>query len=122
MEADELTAHTSSRASGDSSNSPFGQRQQPPQRILQRGRRSLEKLTPAQRQKAREEETSALKAKLVEKNMTREWRSGDVYAPHDLSASEMKKWRKRFPPSTDAFDALSLNPLSEYKVGLLRFF
>jgi len=51
----------------------------------------------------------------MDKNFTREWKSGDVYAPHDLSAAEARKWRKRNKPTVDAFDALSLNPIDFYK-------
>lgn len=54
----------------------------------------------------------------MDKNFTREWQKGDIYAPHDLSAAEARKWRKRYPPTVDAFDALSLNPLDFYKVRL----
>lgn len=43
--------------------------------------------------------------------------AGDIYAPHDLSASEMKKWTKRQSPPTDAFDTLNMNPLDQYKVS-----
>jgi len=39
-----------------------------------------------------------------------------VYAPHDLSPEEMKKWKKRKSPTMDAFDALGINPLDQYKV------
>ncbi|KAI9787527.1 MAG: hypothetical protein M1839_000057 [Geoglossum umbratile] len=52
----------------------------------------------------------------LEKMMTRRWVPGDVYAPHDLSPAEMKKWRIRANPSRDVFDALSINPIDEYKV------
>ncbi|KAL2435394.1 hypothetical protein ABEF95_015939 [Exophiala dermatitidis] len=51
----------------------------------------------------------------ISRNLTRNWKVGDVYAPHDLSAAEARKWRKRHRPTTDAFDALSINPLSLYK-------
>lgn len=62
----------------------------------------------------REEQTEEVKA--LEKNFTRDWKVGDVYAPHDLSAAEARKWRARKAPTTDAFDALSINPLNLYKV------
>lgn len=52
----------------------------------------------------------------MEKNFTRDWKAGDVYAPHDLSAAEARKWKVKKAPDTDAFDALSLNPLDLYKV------
>lgn len=52
----------------------------------------------------------------LQKLMTRRWKAGDVYAPHDLSPQEMKKWRMRQPRDRDVFDALAINPLNEYKV------
>ncbi|KAI9788906.1 MAG: hypothetical protein M1816_006471 [Peltula sp. TS41687] len=47
--------------------------------------------------------------------MQRRWEQGDVYAPHDLSAAEARKWKVRRGPSRDVFDALGVNPLMEYK-------
>lgn len=38
-----------------------------------------------------------------------------MYAPHDLSAAESRKWRSKKAPTTDAFDVLSINPLNLYK-------
>ena len=58
----------------------------------------------------------------LEKLMTRRWMPGDVYAPHDLSPAEMKKWRIKTRPTRDAFDILAINPLDEYKVTYLPFF
>lgn len=60
-------------------------------------------------------------AKAMEKNFSRDWNVGDVYAPHDLSAAEARKWKKRKAPTTDAFDFLSLNPLDLYKASMSRF-
>ncbi|KAI9769521.1 MAG: hypothetical protein M1840_003998 [Geoglossum simile] len=57
----------------------------------------------------------------LEKLMTRRWAPGDVYAPHDLSPAEMKKWRVRVKPSRDAFDVLAINPIDEYKVTYFQF-
>ena len=51
--------------------------------------------------------------------MPRFWKTGDVYAPHDLSPAEMRKWRKRAPPKKDAMDLLGVDPLDLYKVRLL---
>ena len=51
----------------------------------------------------------------MERNITRDWKTGDVYAPHDLSAAEMRKWRKREAPKFDAFDALNLDPTDFYR-------
>ena len=52
----------------------------------------------------------------MDRNNTRDWKPGDVYAPHDLSPAEMRKWKKKTTARIDAFDALSLNPLDFYKV------
>ncbi|KIW62823.1 ribosomal protein S18 [Phialophora macrospora] len=51
----------------------------------------------------------------IARQLTRPWKAGDVYAPHDLSAAEARKWRVKHRPTTDAFDALSVNPLTLYK-------
>ena len=56
----------------------------------------------------------------MERNFTRDWKPGDVYAPHDLGSAEARKWKQRRSPSTDAFDALSLNPLDLYKVRIAK--
>ena len=48
--------------------------------------------------------------------LKREWKTGDVYAPHDLSAAEMRKWSKKQRPNSDVFDILNLEPMSLYKV------
>ncbi|ORY12609.1 ribosomal protein S18 [Clohesyomyces aquaticus] len=46
----------------------------------------------------------------------RRWKAGDVYAPHDLSGPEQKKWKfGRQTPQTDAFDTLGIDPVNEYK-------
>jgi hypothetical protein len=52
-----------------------------------------------------------------EKFQPRKWKEGDVYSPHDLSWEEMEKWKKNPKVSIDAFDALGINPLHEYKVS-----
>jgi len=54
---------------------------------------------------------------LYQRQIYRKWRPGDVYAPHDLSGAEQKKWKYgRRRPTEDAFDVLGINPLLEYKV------
>lgn len=63
-----------------------------------------------------EEQKAQGESRALEKFQTRDWKAGDIYAPHDLSPAEMKKWGKRKSPSRDAFDALNLNPLDLYKV------
>ncbi|KAH6655397.1 hypothetical protein BKA67DRAFT_560563 [Truncatella angustata] len=45
----------------------------------------------------------------------RRWNLGDVYAPHDLSAVEMKKWRKITTVERDLVDLLGLSPLDMYR-------
>ncbi|KAI9812616.1 MAG: hypothetical protein M1827_004605 [Pycnora praestabilis] len=55
------------------------------------------------------------KAQDLERQMSRRWKEGDVYAPHDLSPQEMQKWKRKSRPTQDAFDALAINPLDEYK-------
>ena len=50
--------------------------------------------------------------------LKREWKPGDVYAPHDLSAAEQRKWGTRTRPTQDVFDILKINPLTLYKVWI----
>ncbi|MCJ1406063.1 hypothetical protein MMC19_000128 [Ptychographa xylographoides] len=50
----------------------------------------------------------------IERLQARRWRLGDVYAPHDLSPKEMKKWRDRGKPDKDVFDMLNLHPMDQY--------
>ncbi|KAF2007713.1 ribosomal protein S18 [Amniculicola lignicola CBS 123094] len=46
----------------------------------------------------------------------RNWQPGDVYAPHDLTGPEQKKWKTaKRTPTVDAFDTLGINPIKEYK-------
>ena len=52
----------------------------------------------------------------MSKQITRRWKAGDVYAPHDLSAVESAKWKKRDRPNRDAFDVLDFNPMDHYRV------
>ena len=54
--------------------------------------------------------------KSLEALQYRRWKQGDVYAPHDLSPAEMKKWRQRSRRAVDVFDVLAINPINEYKV------
>ena len=73
-------------------------------------------LSPAERAEQRRKEQADTLARAMDRTLARVWQKGDVYAPHDLSAAEARKWRKRHAPTMDAFDALSLNPLNLYKV------
>lgn len=59
----------------------------------------------------------ATRAADLEIFQTRRWKEGDVYAPHDLSWAEMRKNRKKGKLKMDAFDALAINPMDEYKVS-----
>jgi small subunit ribosomal protein S18 len=47
--------------------------------------------------------------------LKRDWKTGDVYAPHDISAAEMRKWSRKTTPTKDVFDILNIDPLSLYK-------
>lgn len=59
----------------------------------------------------------------VLQQMPRRWREGDVYAPHDLTIGEAKKWKKIVRrPEKDVFDMLGKNPLAFYKVCYLLAF
>ena len=68
------------------------------------------------RQQFRKAQKAETDSKPLERFINREWRPGDVYSPHDLSAEEMRKWKRRQGPSTDIFDAVGMNPLDLYKV------
>ncbi|CZR60763.1 uncharacterized protein PAC_10659 [Phialocephala subalpina] len=54
-------------------------------------------------------------ASALSKQITRRFKPGDVYAPHDLSEVEMAKWKKRAKPMHDVFDVLDFNPLEHYR-------
>ncbi|KAJ5934567.1 hypothetical protein N7466_004114 [Penicillium verhagenii] len=76
---------------------------------------SNQRRNPNHRKRFLENQKSQSESKAIEKFQTRDWKAGDIYAPHDLSPAEMKKWSKRKAPSFDAFDALNLNPLNLHK-------
>lgn len=63
-----------------------------------------------------EELENAKRANDLSQQISRRWKAGDVYAPHDLSAEEMAKWKKRDQPKYDVFDLLGYDPLENYKV------
>ena len=65
-----------------------------------------------------EESDKVTRAAELQKQQPRRWKVGDVYAPHDLSPAEMKKWKQRSPPDQDVFDILHINPIDEYKVSI----
>lgn len=49
--------------------------------------------------------------------MPRRWREGNILTPHDLSGSEMRKWKKRSDRTADVFDAAGVNPMDHYRVS-----
>ncbi|KAK3985031.1 ribosomal protein S18 [Cladorrhinum sp. PSN332] len=49
------------------------------------------------------------------RQMPRRWRTGDVYAPRDLSPVEMRKWRRPSAPKTDVVDMLGFSPVDNYR-------
>lgn len=57
---------------------------------------------------AMQELENAKKAGDLSRQITRRWRAGDVYAPHDLSAEEMEKWKNRTGPKHDIFSVWPL--------------
>ncbi|PQE04755.1 ribosomal S18 protein [Rutstroemia sp. NJR-2017a BBW] len=61
-------------------------------------------------------EAHTLRADLS-KQISRKWKLGDIYAPHDLSDVEMAKWKKKAKVTHDVFDVIGFNPLEQYKVG-----
>lgn len=63
-----------------------------------------------------EESKNQADGRVLERFQAREWAPGDLYSPHDLSPSEMKKWMKRWSPANDAFDVLNIKPIDQYKV------
>lgn len=56
------------------------------------------------------------------KQMPRRWRTGEVYAPHDLSPLEMEKWRRQKTVTVDVVDLLGINPLDHYRVCFTGIF
>jgi len=51
----------------------------------------------------------------LSKQISRKWKVGDIYAPHDLSDVEMAKWKKKVKVTQDVFDVLGFKPLEQYK-------
>ncbi|ROV89013.1 hypothetical protein VSDG_08728 [Cytospora chrysosperma] len=76
--------------------------------------RARERLT-ANRQTLEEKTRAAAAREDLSRQMTRNWKPGDVYAPHDLSPVEMLKWRQPKQPKKDIIDMLGLNPLDHYR-------
>ena len=54
-----------------------------------------------------------------QRQMPRRWQDGEVYAPHDLSEVEARKWKKVTNVQRDLVDMLGLRPVDMYSVSLL---
>lgn len=66
--------------------------------------------------KAAEDLAKHKQALELTKQITRRWKTGDVYAPHDLSKEEMQKWKSRGRPGRDVVDVLGFDVQGGYKV------
>lgn len=67
--------------------------------------------------RAMEELAKAGGERAVLNQMPRKWKEGDIYAPHDLTIGEAKKWKQIVRrPEKDCFDMLGKNPMLFYKV------
>ena len=87
--------------------------------LIQAYNRFTEDRSDRQQSKELVKESDKLtRAEELQKLQARRWKVGDVYAPHDLSPAEMKKWRQWGRPDQDIFDMLHINPLDEYKVSI----
>lgn len=59
----------------------------------------------------------------LDRQVSRRWKAGDVYAPHDLSGAEMSKWKKVRKPgrrargTRDVVDNLGIDFREVYKVS-----
>ncbi|KAI1765123.1 ribosomal protein S18 [Hypoxylon sp. FL1150] len=69
----------------------------------------------AQHKSTMDDVNRKLEADDYARQMTRRWNVGDVYAPHDLSPSEMAKWRRNQARKKDLVDMLGLRPLDMYR-------
>lgn len=54
-----------------------------------------------------------------QRQMPRRWQDGEVYAPHDLSEVEARKWKKVSNVQRDLVDMLGLRPVDMYSVSAL---
>ncbi|GAB7344411.1 hypothetical protein MBLNU457_2263t1 [Dothideomycetes sp. NU457] len=89
-----------------------------PPSAAQIGQRAQNLLSATASSKTLEDAQKSKDIQDMSKQITRRWRAGDVYAPHDLTGVEMSKWKKvhqKGRPKKDAFDVLRLNPLDLYK-------
>ncbi|KAL9124253.1 MAG: hypothetical protein Q9217_006402 [Psora testacea] len=89
---------------------------------MQLANRILQSMTPRDRAKSRQQTIASLQkatdTRDLERQWTRRWAPGAIYAPHDLSPVEMEKRRLRHlhpAHKRDVFDVLGMNPVHEYK-------
>lgn len=82
---------------------------------LMNSARSLDRLTIRGDNTAQKAKENTNRENLARQS-TRNWKPGDIYAPHDLSPQEMVKWKQPKQPSKDIIDMLGLNPLDHYRV------
>ncbi|KAG4439968.1 hypothetical protein IFR05_004542 [Cadophora sp. M221] len=120
----ESESHSQARPTFSNPIQIFAQRQQRNQtgnaRILNLFQRSADRNQQLSSPRARsattvEEMQNRNLAQDLSKQITRRWRAGDIYAPHDLSEVEMAKWKKRSQPHHDVFDVLNFNPEEHYR-------
>lgn len=90
------------------------------ERMLARHRARLVEQRQTQLETAEKVKEKKIARDLI-RQMPRRWQAGDVYAPHDLSSVEMRKWKKKSGRAGDLVDALNLSPLDLYKVSLRSF-
>lgn len=64
-----------------------------------------------------EQEEASARAAQLQALRNNKWKTGDVYAPHDLTKVEWSKRSRIRLPNQDIFDVLGINPLHEYKVN-----
>ncbi|PQE05796.1 37S ribosomal RSM18 mitochondrial protein [Rutstroemia sp. NJR-2017a BVV2] len=90
-------------------------------RAKELARRMLEQRDGASRTQSRQATIDDIDAHTLRgdlsKQISRKWKVGDIYAPHDLSDVEMAKWKKKAKVTHDVFDVIGFNPLEQYKVG-----
>lgn len=82
---------------------------------LMRSSRAYDRLTIRSDNTAQRAKENTNRENLARQS-TRNWKPGDIYAPHDLSPQEMIKWKQPKQPSRDIIDMLGLNPLDHYRV------
>ncbi|KAI0514523.1 ribosomal protein S18 [Xylaria bambusicola] len=77
--------------------------------------RSMGRNTLAGRQRVTEDLSTRSRNADYMRQLPRRWRTGDVYSPHDMSISEVDKWRKTTARKQDLVDLLGLRPLDMYR-------